>query len=417
MNLEFLTDIKLSLLLVFSFAIIISAIMMVIHGNYWVRDFGIIIIILYAIVICTGGSFFLSKFFGLGVPIGIFIFILAIFLIILATQPRITPQLEHLSYNDNNGQAAWGIGPSINIKNQWCNMIGGKCVDDEGTYYPKNKIVGEKRKYHRAQESCQAAKIDLKECQVEMQEAREKIETEKGDISISTGICLTPDNQWGIIIPEYGRKCIPFDTYKKYFKPKKIKPIKPIIKPAIPIKPKKYPPPGYLHYPTQCMPPNTNFNKLCHQLFGPDVGVKNIYDCHESYCKDANFKQAECAPGYDNGHKVGKDVTDCHPITDDFNFWCQYAYGRNYGYERIIPGKEAGCYVNNKPAPGMARAKCSSLYYDGIPKYGISKKLTDCAPWDSNFDELCKKKYGRASYYKEKGGYNCKPGYGRGLCL
>lgn len=201
----------------------------------------------------------------------------------------------------------------------------------------------------------------------------------------------------------------------------KIKPIvKPIVKP-ITIDP-------------DCLPNDTNFDKICRDK-NPLYGIKSLNKCNDFTSK------VECEYNYLNGIKYDNNttITPCLNKSDDFDTWCRYytnidnippGYNINsIGSKNILVGAKGGCFLNDgKSDDNSARAICNNNYIENIKKLEPANNridyniFTECSPLnDSNFNLKCnnlmKDVDPQNIFVTQIMGYDCNPGYGRAKCI
>ena len=200
----------------------------------------------------------------------------------------------------------------------------------------------------------------------------------------------------------------------------------------------------------ECVSGNISADQYCSSL-GSGFGSTSKEKCCSSL-KGNDIYKINCEYGYINGNKYSDgdliSMTQCIPMTSNFNIECQYAnppcakylnkcdcnnaiYGENkdqlcewdnrsqqckltkgapykyrnysskdFGYQKILQGKEGNCYKEGKikgstfdiPDNNMGRAICSPNFFSGIRKI---PKSTNCNDMNSpNFQKECENNYG-----------------------
>ena len=277
--------------------------------------------------------------------------------------PTCVDELEHFGTPEGISQTKDG---------EWCYKTGDYCVTSDGkTVNLANKTVNKLRKDLKAAKNT---------CNAQVQSIADSLKCKEDAIQTSTasGPCLTTDNQWGVILPQYGKKCVPMSTINKETLKKKIVkgvPSKDADKDedesklgkkeinnrfnALLAKQKATSTQAddrmmnlrrYDGSIDKCLPKDTNFNKLCQKKYGAMYhGEAEKCTCpltHSALCDQFDLYKAECYCTVPDD----KQYTDCKPSTADFNYWCQSKYGRNYGYTKILKGRDGCCGKNDKMA-------------------------------------------------------------------
>jgi hypothetical protein len=274
-----------------------------------------IILFFITLLILFGSIIFIHYKIGKNYIIILFILLLGIVLIFILRINLINCDVKKNNITNCFETFTTPSGILYNTKNEWCNKIGNYCVNNDSiTRLTKNEQL------------------------------------------LDVGPCVTSTNQWGVIIPQYGRKCISINKKSNNEKSNNIN------------------------------ANNLNINKVTTTNFDKLKQQKKII------------------------LSIDKKYTECKPIRSNFDYWCQAKYGRNYGYKNIIRGI---CDDNN-----MARAECDSTSYDGINLYKNSTNCLPNNNYYKHIDE-CKKLYTNSNIVgvKNISGYNCNPGYYRSICI
>lgn len=420
----------------FSFFIIICASIFLFFPNF--RPLGITVIVIYLILGLSTSLYFGSKYlknFGVGVPMAIFIITLTIILwLVLNIQgthcSSISPEksscfsnIEHLTPQ----------GITVH-KGKWGYNVGNYFVASDGTTtnLSNQEIKRLKQKLSDTQNQCQNQLTDLKNS-IKFQE--DAVVT-----SSSSGPCLTENKEWGVIIPQYGKKCVSMNVINQQQKPKKKTDTKKdkkedetklnkkeILNRYNALLKKQQVEEGkddregrmlnsrFYDGQTNCLPRGTDFNKLCKKNYGKFYRADEPNKCScpmksQSLCDQLDIYYAKC---YCQLPKE-KEYTECKPTTSDFNYECQVKYGRNYGYKKILKGREGCCGKDNN----MARAECSSSAHDGFLIYN---NATKCLPTNNYYNHLeaCLDEFPdrKVIGVKNISGYNCNPGYFKSRCV
>lgn len=398
-----LTNQELSLVGTFSIFIIITSIIIFFVTTGFIKYLALFILLIYVTFILSSIGFISAIQFGIGGPVLFYLIIACILLIILLSINTKTYSKSCYSSYDSNYKCPienfTPRGPSVLPNGKWCDKINGECLRSDGTLMDDRTTKINSLKSELQEEQ--------KKCNLDLEKIKNEINKERKLQNSSYGPCITSDKKWGVILPEFGRKCISMDILKKYGNNsvkkadtnKKIssKNKKKIIK-------KNYPPSDEKEL-TKCYPSDTNFNKKCQEKYGKRYGLYKLYDCKTKDMGEENYKEASCAFGYDKGNRIKFSSTECHPLTDDFNFWCEYTFGKGYGSKKVLKGKKYCKYETE------GKAECSKSYYDDTNMY---INMTDCEPKNTDFDALCMKKYNKPM--KSIGGYDCFPGKFRAYC-
>lgn len=181
------------------------------------RVLGITFLILYLIIGLSSGSYFGSKQFGIGFPIILFIIFLCIILWIVINIKD--PSCAVIDDEDDTTQPTClenFEGPSVNRDGQWCYRQGDYCTTSDGqTINLANQTVNKlKDQLKTVQNTCEEQKDALQKT-IKCQE--QNINT-----GITSGPCVTDDNKWGVILSQYGKKCVSSLIVKKETKNGKI---------------------------------------------------------------------------------------------------------------------------------------------------------------------------------------------------
>ncbi len=425
-----------------SFFIIVCAFIFLFFPTY--RVIGITILVIYLLFGITSFSYFTSQQFGLGIPILILIISLSVILLLIITirDPKCGISLK--KHRDKSCYEYFGTPEGImkNKNGEWCYKVGNYCVASDGTTtnLASGMVKDLKSKLESTQDSCEKRISDIKDS---LKCKENAIQT-----SISSGPCLTTDNKWGVILPQYGKKCVSMETINKESIRKKLgskvvdkkedeskldkkeimnrynallgkerqmqqhtvqDTVQDTVKGRM-IDNK------YYDGSTDCYPVGTDFSKICKNKYGKFYSAElppSRCSCplkDKSLCDKNVSYHVKCYCELDKE----KQYTDCKPIRSDFNYWCQVKYGRNYGYKKILKGRDGCCGDNMQ----MARAECSTSAHDGYMMY---RRPTKCIPTNNYFKHLeeCQREYRKAgiTYVKGIGGYNCNPGYYKSLCV
>lgn len=472
--LNIIPDNIITITTVLSIFTIIGAIILLFIKKLFI--FGAIILTFYLIIILIIIGYFISLQFGLGIPVIILLLILSILLLFVLLLPSNTTCTKHnghhkddrcpninINFENFNNKGGRYISPNniekfqggiptpegitINKNNKWAIKLNGETLNPNGTITSNanNEINKLKLKLKKEKEEC---KKELDDIQKNIDYKNKQINT-----TISTGPCITNNGLWGVIIPEYGKQCISIKKEKKDQKDKKEKHDKKHGEDNKE-KNKRY---NFItnniindkysgKKTTKCIFHNNinnskicgkdyfadtkkmqscislldnnlnmkNYKNYCKNLKYPENGLKNEEDC-ENYIKKINKGViTECINKNLCNNKLNEKYedkyTELKPINTNFNSLCQNKYGNNYGLKNKIYNKDACTSDNN-----LVRGICSNEYYDGIKIDGIGN-MSKCAAKETNFMKLCKEKYPNTKIIKDKGGYNCLPGYFRVKC-
>jgi len=244
-------------------------------------------------------------------------------------------------------------------------------------------------------------------------ENEEAIQTDNSTLRIGFCTIKQPNGkiEIGYSLPQYPNQCISTEDYKKIMKKREREGFSmglrfdPKTNNYIDSKTCATVIPSNM---SKCLPYTTDFNEYCKKTFGNKYGIKQKLT---EGCEPGYFK-VQCAPNYENGFFIEDNQTKCSPPDTDFNKLCndifknkKNARSMNYGWKYL---DTKSCLNKEK------RATCSSNYISGKPIYGLS---TDCQYENyGQFDKLCKKLYGQKSKVKETGAFGCLPGFIRGIC-
>lgn len=435
--------------LVVSFFIIIFAIILLFFAPY--RIIGIIILIFYLILGLISGSYLGSKQFGVGIPVLIFIILLCIVLFLIIN----IPDYKCLTTVDNTKQNDITFCPNLNIENfnpiylegfsnpkgptvmrgKWGYKVGNYFIDAKGNTI---NLTSNTIKNLRTQ-----LDTKQKQCNRQIKSLKDNIKCKEDTLSLSAGPCITNNNEWGVILPKYGKKCVPMSVINKEVTKGKIdqgllvkdkkdldkkeedetKLSKKEIKnryDALLAKERDIQGYGDKEY-TKCLTTDDKkkHDEICKKLYGKYYQSKDMIRCKTPLRnpKIANMMKlhnsdCECIFPKD----LSKRSTKCLPTTSDFNYECQAQFGRNYGYEKILKGRSGCCGKDNN----MARAICDTSSYKGMEIYG---KTSECLPSNNYYEHLedCKNKFNKNGFKVEDvqniAGYNCSPGYFKAKCI
>lgn len=427
--------------MIISFVFIITAFIFLFFRD--LRKYGIIILGSYSIFLLIGIAYFGQQYFGLGIPVMVLIFLLSVFLMIILSleQRQVCKDKERDDINICSVKEHFGTptGPVVDKHDKWGVRLNSSTVESDGTLN-RNGLSKMKKQLSYYQETCGKQIEDLKR-KIQAKE----ISTGYG---LTPGPCITAEGKWGVIIPRFGRKCVPGELIipkkdgedKKKDdgdgdgdgdgdKDKKQKQLFNKLVANIFVDPK--------YKATKCGPDGTKNEKKFAQECGDGYLVKDIKKCANIKCPDPskfktekecrdfvnkykNYRYAVCEPiescKDDLKKKYGK-LTDPKQLDEDFDYWCSDKYGENYGVKEILKGKDA-CLRDEKMGIGV----CSDRYYDEI---NYEKRTTPCMPkYDRNgenyknkFLNECKKLYPDTIEVRNIAGYNCDPGYYRGQCF
>jgi len=99
------------------------------------------------------------------------------------------------------------------------------------------------------------------------------------------------------------------------------------------------------------------------------------------------------------------NTTDCHPIKDNFDFWCKKMFGGNWGlYEKE---------QNSSCSSEKIKARCKKHWSDG---HNIGKKTTGCLKSKQKANKICNKLYGDKSSLIDTNKADCPNKYFRAKC-
>jgi len=393
-------------LLTISFVIIIISLILLFFHN--VRYIGILILSLYSIAALSYGI----RSFNSGIPILFFIIILAIMLWLIINLIPITCIKKHPDQPSCFMEEFSPQGISKTPDGEWCYKTGEYCVTSDGKSYKINEKAKERQKLIDTQQKCQS----------QINQIKNDIAKQDPTLALSIGPCITPDNKWGVVLPQYGRKCISLKQHQQQHQqqqnneqnneqqkdPKNMtnqeveneynKLMNEQRKTSkIKVGEQKL---------TGCQPIGTDFNKLCKIKYGPYYKARTSPTKCLSPFKNikSDREEGECYCDISNE----KYITDCADKGSDFNYLCQNKYGRNFGYVEMI---KEGCCGNNK-----VRAKCSTSGHDGFYE---EKNMIECIPTDNYYKHLdkCMEIYPTAKEVKNINGYNCNPGYYKSQCI
>lgn len=301
------------------------------------------------------------------------------------------------------------IGPCTQTSGKFGQLYNDKgnlvCVGNDGTTESHKLIDKEIKRKHIENDLMNKMKDgnftlkDRKEVKIESKKNEESIEKDpkkikKGDHKVfesrsqndgnpfGFGVCLIDSGMFGVLMPYFGNKCVPFDVAMKYIKglddseKKKMGLIdEQELNKKRKIDKKKF------QQSSDCHPKGFNFEQECIQKnHNPNVGLKELSnkDCMPGFFKGV------CELDYHNGVKLPKgNVTKCYPDGSNFNGICKKIFGSkpdnkstNWGYEYILRGSDGGCPSN------YSRVVCSELYSSGKDVLG---NVSNCVNnWDDN---------------------------------
>ena len=390
-------------------------------------NIGVTILFLCSIIFMVYISHLLAKDFGVFLPSIFFIIVLSILLpIILHITSKTCSSITSPEKSCFEQFSPSGI--STTKDGEWCYRTGDYCVASDGTTVNlANQSVNKLQKELATTQD---------QCQKQVEDLSKTIQSKKLKTSVSTGPCLTTDGKWGVILPQYGKKCVPMsEIEKETVKRKKVltdkKPEKEDVSKLSPdeinkrynaamkkqragqtIKP-HWKDGKYYDGETTCLPVGTDFNKICKTKYGPFYQAERPTDCvcpfqSKEDCQKYKRQEASCYCQLSDD----KQYTDCKPEDADFDYQCKVKFGQNYGYKNILKNRKGCC------PPRMARAECTTSTYEGIE---FIEQPIKCIPTNNYYSHLeaCKNTYPDKDVVavKDIDSYNCNVGYFKSTCL
>lgn len=107
----------------------------------------------------------------------------------------------------------------------------------------------------------------------------------------------------------------------------------------------------------------------------------------------------------DNSYLNINNTTKCHPIKDNFDFWCKKMFGGDWGLYKKID--DASCESE------QTKARCKKNWSGG---HNIGKKSTGCLKNKEKAQKRCNKLYGNKSKLLDIDKADCPNKYFRGKC-
>ena len=195
----------------------------------------------------------------------------------------------------------------------------------------------------------------------------------------------------------------------------------------------------YANLEGQCIPPNSDFGKICGAKYGNQYGVSKKEPCNDGNvkitCGYLNFDEVD----YRN---VGKYTTNCINKSFDMDTMCNINmpnnvrelskesgyYDTSAGAKAVLKGKLGDCYTNDgSPDLSKARPICNLssnkeidriLPFNNQNEYNI---FTECHNMENhNFVNDCQqllKLDNKQDVFADIHGFDCMPGYARAKCI
>jgi hypothetical protein len=311
------------------------------------------------------------------------------------------PDITVATNNSHNITFVANNGPDITVANKWCDNVGS---------------------YETCTNSAKGINSPL---------------LPPADEPIEDGICLTENEEWGIRLKEYGRKCIPMSMIKnannnislmniltqdststqqqKQTIPSSISTSQPSTPPPkmkrifYGVDLETIPPPKGQND-TLCLPDNTDFEAECKKEFGPQFGVKEI---NKNPNSANNCYTAQCSIDYFNKNKITTDTSrTCYNNNSNFEQICATLTNNPMKNKtHLFVGADGGCYIENGDTYTANQTQTRILCYEERPD-----NSTDCLNWNNNqFDNECNNMYNKP-YSGANVLSNCRFGKRRGIC-
>lgn len=395
---------------VFILFTIIGAIILLFNND--LKFFGQTILLFYGIIFFMIIGYFMSRQYGLGIPILLLIIVLLIPLVLLSGIKTKTSCMKvdkkdegEICPVEETFENPSGI--TINNEGKWAIKMNGDILNKDGTI-TSNKTT----KINKLKKD-----LEQKKNQCKMEIADKEAQLKKVKIMATSGPCITSDGKWGVRISKYGNQCVSNDMIEKSkTEPQDKKMDKRILDKVIDV-----------HYgdkkTTGCIQKSNKTacgrgyimgsTKSCGDLLNcdnisyPKYGLTNQEEC-EKYMKENSDKIiAECIDKEKCEKNLG-NYTKTMPRGSDFEKLCEMKFGKEYGLEKVVYGVD-GCLSSDN----IGRGICSKDYKSGIK---IDDRYTDCVVKKTNFLKKCKEKYDDTIEVRKIGGYDCLPGYYRGQC-